>query len=135
MSVAKYQKVQVMTADKVSLIIMLYDGILRFNKLAHMAIESGDIAARGGYLNRSLAIIGELTTALDGDEGGEIASNLARLYEFCTISLTEANLGNDATKIGPVNGIIAELKAGWEALSAEKQRQDTAEPRSISCGA
>jgi len=135
LSVAKYQRVQVMTADKVSLIIMLYDGILRFNKLAETAILSGDIAARGGYINRSLAIIGELATCLDGDEGGEIASNLARLYEFCTVALTEANLGNDASKIEPVNRIIAELKAGWEGLTAEKQRQDRTEPRSISCGA
>lgn len=135
MSVAKYQSVQVMTAGKVSLVVMLYDGILRFNKLAQMAIGGNDIAARGMYLNRSLAIMGELTTALDRDEGGEIAVNLARLYEFCTISLTEANLGNDASKIEPVNSIIAELKAGWEAISPEKQRQERAEPRSISCGA
>ncbi|MBE7414788.1 MAG: flagellar export chaperone FliS [Deltaproteobacteria bacterium] len=135
MSVAKYQTVQVMTADKVSLIIMLYDGILRFNKLAQMAIGNNDIGGRGRYLNRSLAIIGELTTALDGDEGGEIAANLARLYEFCTIAITEANLRNDASRIEPVNRVISELKAGWEAISTERQKQERAEPRSLSCGA
>lgn len=132
--VSKYQSVQVLTADRVRLVIMLYEGILRFNRLAQIAIGGKDIQGRSVHLNRSLEIIGELANSLNMDEGGEVAGNLARLYDFCSMRLTEANLKNDASSVEQVNKVILELKAGWEAISTESQRQNAAE-RGISCGA
>ncbi|OGQ62924.1 MAG: flagellar export chaperone FliS [Deltaproteobacteria bacterium RIFCSPLOWO2_02_FULL_55_12] len=124
-----------MTADKVTLVIMLYDGILRFNKLAQKAVADGDIKGRGTHLNRSLEIIGELANSLNREEGGEIAGNLSRLYDFCAMCLTEANLKNDASMIEAANKVITELKAGWEAISADRHKQESpSAARSISCG-
>lgn len=137
---SRYQNTQVLTADRVRLVIMLYDGILRFNKLAQKAIAESDIKGRGTNLNRSLEIIGELANSLNMEEGGEIAANLARLYDFCSMSLMEANMSNDITRIESVNKVISELKSGWEAISIERQKQTSERPlsdasRSISCGA
>lgn len=135
---SRYQNTQVLTADKVRLVIMLYDGVLRFNRLAQKAIAENDIKGRGTNLNRSLEIIGELANSLNMEEGGEIASNLARLYDFCSTTLTGANMTSDTAKIESVNRIIAELKGGWEAISErnrqpEQPQNDSA--RGISCGA
>ena len=134
--VRQYQNVQVLTADRVSLVVMLYDGILRFNRLALKAISDNDIHARGESINRSLEIIGELANSLNMEEGGEIARNLSRLYDFCSTALIEANLKSDAAVIQSVNRVVQEIKSRSEAVAAERQKRPAEEPlRSVSCGA
>ncbi len=114
-----YQNVQILTADRVKIIIMLYDGIIRFNKLAQAAIAEGDIESRALYINKSHAIIGELYNSLNMQEGGEVARNLARLYEFSISQINVASFRNDPGPLGVVNRIIAELKLGWEKIANE----------------
>ncbi|MDP2690485.1 MAG: flagellar export chaperone FliS [Deltaproteobacteria bacterium] len=116
-SVKAYQNVQVMTADRVRLIIMLYEGIIRFNRQAQDAIRDKDIKARGTSINRSIAILSELINSLNMEEGGEIASRLFNLYEYSIQQLTAANLRNDPAPIDVVNRIIGELKGGWEGIA------------------
>lgn len=118
--VNQYQKVQVMTADRIRLIIMLYDGVVRFNKCAQRAIKEGDVEGRNTYLNRSQAIINELQNSLNMEEGGEIANNLSRLYDFSIGKLTEANFKNDFSAVEAVTKVINELKSGWEGIASEK---------------
>ncbi|MEK6531686.1 MAG: flagellar export chaperone FliS [Deltaproteobacteria bacterium] len=114
-----YQNVQILTADRVKIIIMLYDGVIRFNKLAQSAIEEGDIENRALYINKSHAILGELYNSLNMQAGGEIARNLARLYEFSISELNVASFRNDPAPLGVVNRVIAELKLGWEKIANE----------------
>lgn len=121
--VNQYQKVQVMTADRVRLIIMLYDGVVKFNKCAQRAIKEGDIESRNTYINRSQAIIGELKNSLNMEEGGEIALNLSRLYDFSIEKLAEANLKNDASAVDAVTLVINELKSGWEGIALSQTPQ------------
>lgn len=135
--VNQYQKVQVMTADRVRLIIMLYDGVVKFNKCAQRAIKEGDIESRSTYINRSQAIIGELKNSLNMEEGGEIARNLSRLYDFSIEKLAEANLKNDASAVDAVTKVINELKSGWEGIALSQTPQagkNTRESAGISHG-
>ncbi|MBI5454412.1 MAG: flagellar export chaperone FliS [Deltaproteobacteria bacterium] len=133
--VAQYQNIQVMTADKVRIIIMMYDGVLRFNRCAQKAIADKDIASRSHYLNKSLAIVSELANSLNMEEGGEIARNLERLYDFAQSHLTKANLTNDGSAIEAVNRVMGELKAGWEAIAnQEKAASERREGTGVSCG-
>ncbi len=115
-SVAKYQEVEVTTADPVEMIVKLYEGIVRFNNLAKKAIEEGNIGERNNFINRSIAIIGELAASLNTDEGGEVAVNLARLYEYSINALNTANIKNDTALIDSVTRVIEELKKGWEGI-------------------
>ncbi len=115
----QYQNVQVMTADRVRIIIMLCEGVIRFNKSAQRSIREGDIEGRNNFINRSLAIISELNGSLNMEEGGEIAQKLQSLYEFSASQLTQANLKNSARHIDVVTGIISELKAGWEGIAGK----------------
>jgi flagellar protein FliS len=135
--VNQYQKVQVMTADRVRLIIMLYDGAVKFNMCAQKAIREGDVESRNTYINRSQAIIGELKNSLNMEEGGEIARNLSRLYDFSMEKLAEANLKNDASAVEAVTLVINELKSGWEGIAATQTPQtgkNIREGAGISCG-
>ncbi|HHD11567.1 MAG TPA: flagellar export chaperone FliS [Deltaproteobacteria bacterium] len=115
-SVAKYQKVEVTTADPVEMIIKLYEGIVRFNNLSKKAIEEGNVSERNNYINRSIAIISELAASLNAEEGGEVALNLARLYEYSINALNTANIKNDPALIDSVTRVIEELKKGWEGI-------------------
>ncbi len=115
-SVAKYQKIELTTADPVEMIIKLYDGIIRFNNLSKKAIEEGNIGERNHYINRSIAIISELAGSLNTEEGGEVAYNLARLYEYSINALNTANIKNDTALIDSVTRVIEELKKGWEGI-------------------
>ncbi|MBI1911697.1 MAG: flagellar export chaperone FliS [Deltaproteobacteria bacterium] len=132
--VNQYQKIQVMTADGVRLIIMLYDGILRFNKCAQLAMSGSDISGRNTNINKSLAIITELSTSLNMEQGGEVARNLARLYDFSTQQLTLANLRNEPALIDSVSKVIAELKSGWEAIATERASNSEHPAKSVSYG-
>ncbi|HHL39472.1 MAG TPA: flagellar export chaperone FliS [Deltaproteobacteria bacterium] len=130
----QYQKVQVMTADKVRLIIMLYEGVMNFNKRAQMAIEAGDIDQRNKWINKSMAIVSELNDALNMEVGGEVASNLRRLYFYVMTRLTEANVRNDAAQLDVVNRIMGELKAGWEGIASENSAAHRQEKRPDGAG-
>lgn len=118
--VEQYQNVQVMTADGVRLIIMLYEGVVRFNNSARLCMEKGDVEGRSYNINRSFAIVSELANSLDMEQGGEVAENLARLYEFSAHQLTTANAANDPAPLESVNRVFEELKAGWEAIAADR---------------
>jgi flagellar protein FliS len=135
--VSKYQNVQVLTADKLRIVIMLYEGVLRFNKAAQQAIENGQIELRNYNVNRSIAIVTELRDALNMEEGGDIAQKLLSLYIFSIEHLTSGNLENNVDYIENVNKVFEELKGGWEHIAANRQADavQSADRVSISHGA
>jgi len=107
-----------MTCGGVRLVVMLYDGVIKFNGLAVMAVRERDIEKRTDYINRSVAIISELYNALDMERGGEVARNLRDLYTYSMGQLAEANRKNSAEMIEGVTKIFKEVKEGWEAVAA-----------------
>ncbi len=113
-----YQKVQVMTSDRVRLVVMLYEGVIKFNRLAALAIKDNDIEKRSQYINRSVAIISELCNSLDMERGAEVALNLRDLYLHSLARLAEANNQNSVRIIDGVTALFAEVKEGWDALAA-----------------
>ncbi|MEK7679047.1 MAG: flagellar export chaperone FliS [Deltaproteobacteria bacterium] len=137
-NIKQYQNIQILTADRVRLVIMLSDGIIRFNKRAVLAIGEGNTEDRNHYINRSLDIVMELANTLNMEEGGEVAENLHRLYNFSISQLLFANIKNIAAPIETVTRIVAELKTGWEAIAKEGTAQTRAgveKLKSVSCGA
>ena len=94
------------------LIEMLYEGILRFNTRAGMAIKSGDIEKRSYWINRSMAIFVELISTLDYS-GGNIANYLNGLYSYQLELLLEANIQNSTEKLDEVNNVIKGLLEAW----------------------
>jgi len=119
-NIEQYQKVQVMTSDGVRLIIMLYEGIVRFNVGAMEAIENGNIKDRVYFINRSMDIISELNGALNMEAGGEVAENLSKLYDYCVHALNTANAKNSVEALDSVNRVITEVKAGWVGITSDK---------------
>lgn len=114
-----------MTSNKVRLVSMLCDGVIGFNNKAKRAIEEGDIETRVLNINKSLAIVSELSNALDMEAGGEVAVNLARLYDYMIERLSEANIKNSAFPLNDVSEIMKELKAGWDGVASQQNSDDS----------
>ena len=115
--VSAYQETSVSTQSKGRLIVMLYDGAVKFMKLAVRELQAGNYDAKGLYINKAQDIINELNAVLDVDAGGEIASNLRKLYCFMSNRLSQANLKRDIQMIQEVITLMEELNQSWKAIS------------------
>jgi flagellar protein FliS len=112
-----YQQTAIGTQSRGRLIVMLYDGAIKFMKLAIKELEAGNWAAKGQYLNRAQDIINELNAVLDTEAGGEVARNLRRLYLFMNRRLNEANAKRDPHMIQEVVALMEELNQSWKAIA------------------
>lgn len=115
--VGVYKDTTVNTQSKGRLIILLYEGAIKFMKLAVKELEAGNYLAKGQHINRAQDIINELNAVLDTDAGGEIAGNLRKLYFFMNNRLSEANIKRDPQMINQVIRIMEELSQGWKTIA------------------
>ena len=115
--ITAYQDSAVTTQSKGRLIVLLYDGAIKFMRLAIKELEANNHAAKGQYINKAQAIINELNAVLDTEAGGEIAGNLRRLYCFMNNRLSEANIKRDAQMIREVIKLMEELNQSWKAIA------------------
>jgi flagellar protein FliS len=112
-----YQDTAVTTQSKGRLVVMLYDGAIKFLKLAIREIEARNPEAKGKYINKAQDIINELNAVLDMNAGGEIATNLRRLYCFMNSRLSQANIKQDPSMIREVITLLEDLNQSWKAIA------------------
>ena len=113
-------------ADSVQLIQMLFDGLIDSLSAAEGQIERKEIQAKGESLSRATRIVLGLQGSLDLEKGGEIASNLADLYDYCTRRLMHANLKNDVDAVQEVKRLISEIRDAWSQVPELLQQQQVA---------
>ena len=101
------------------LIAMLLDGALERVSSARGAMERGEIALTGESIGKAISIVDNLRVSLDQDQGGEIATNLAALYDYMTRRLLEANATKDMAMLAEVAGLLKEIKAAWDEVPAD----------------
>ncbi len=111
-----YMRSQVETASQTQLVLMLYDGAIRFLSLGREKMLQKDLEAKNTFLVKGQRIIGELMSALDHSQGGDVAANLHRLYAYMLQKIVEANLQDDPKMVGEVIDLLRELRASWEEV-------------------
>ena len=116
-SLESYKETSITTQSKGRLIVILYDGAVKFLKLAIQEIESRNPEAKGKYIAKAQDIINELNAVLDMEAGGEIAMNLRKLYCFMNGQLDTANIKQDTAMIEEVIKLLEELNQGWKAIA------------------
>lgn len=104
--------------DKV--LLMLYDGALKYVRFARIGIEEKSPKIRGENISKVMAILTELDCALDREIGGPLAENLSRLYRYMMDRLTVANMDSEAEALDEVERLLSELKEGFEGAVKEK---------------
>ena len=98
-------------------VVLLYDGALRRIKEARDAIERRAINQRHVAVGKAAAIIDALHACLDHERGGEIASNLDRLYTYFGMRLQHINLKDDVRICDELVARLGELRAAWAQIA------------------
>lgn len=109
-----YQQNSVMTASPQELTLMLYNGSLKFMKLAKKAMADNNFQEKNTNIIKAQNITQELRVTLDPD--AEISKNMEQLYEYMYTRLIEANTKNDAVILEEVEGLMIELRDTWKQV-------------------
>jgi flagellar secretion chaperone FliS len=112
-----YKQQSILTATPGQLVVMLYDGCLRFLNQAAYAMRESNRNMATIKLRRAEAIITELLVTLDHDKGGEIAERLSGIYTFSRQQLRRAELDQDAEVVDQVAGYMSELRDAWAQMA------------------
>jgi flagellar protein FliS len=116
---ATYQRNAVLTASPEKLVKMLYDGAIKHLEKSRVGLEnaaSARSATVGESLGRAIGIIGELRASLDHAQGGDIARELDRLYEYSLDQLSQANLTRTPGGVANTLKVMRTLKEGWDGI-------------------
>ncbi len=126
----QYKQQAIETATQEELLIMLYDGAIRFVLLAKKAFAQDDIEKYHNNIMRAQKIIAEFMASLDAEVGGELTKNLLKLYEYLHYRLVQANIKKDPDMLDEVLDHLRQLKATWEEAIdiANKERLEGKDP-------
>jgi flagellar secretion chaperone FliS len=112
-----YRRMNVESRSPMELVVMLYDGALRFVGEARDAIGRNDVPARTEASRRALDIVAELQTSLNMEHGGDIARELDRLYTYIASRLLDVTRG-DRAAAEEIYKLLGTLREGWSQASA-----------------
>jgi flagellar protein FliS len=123
-SLAAYRSVAahggVAAADPHRLILMLLDGALERISGARGAMQNGATEAKNRLIHRAADIVSELRASLNMDKGGEIAANMADLYDYSGKQLLRANAENRADLLDEVAHLLREIRSAWIQIAPGK---------------
>jgi len=111
----------VLDADPHKLIALLFAGASERIRRAEASLANGNMALKGKSIGEACSIISHLNGSLDHEAGGEMAANLSSLYDYLVRLLTEANLRNDAGKLGEALQLLGEIDSAWNAIPQDKR--------------
>ncbi len=121
-----YKKNQIETATPEEILIMLYEGAIRFLLVAKKADEEKNLEKYSKNIIKAQHIIQEFMNSLDLEIGGEMAVNLYRLYDYLHYRLVQGNIKRDIAMLDEVIDHLRKLKGTWEEaiVIAKRQREE-----------
>jgi flagellar protein FliS len=117
-----YKQMQVKTANRGQILLMLYEAAIQNVKKASLAIDKKDPATKGAAIGKAHDIVNELNNTLDFETGGQIARDLEGLYNFMTSQLLKANMENSKEALASVQKLLETLLEGWRGAVAQVQK-------------
>lgn len=115
-----YKSTQIETASKEKILLMLYEGLIKYVRQARKALENDESQKAHDKLLQSQEIVTELISTLDMDVGGEIAEELYSLYDYVLHNLIQANVENDPSRLEDILPVLEELNEAWDEVINEK---------------
>jgi flagellar protein FliS len=114
-----YRRVESESRSPLELVVMLYDGALRFIDEARAAHARKDLRARGRAISKTLAIVGELQNTLDMEKGGPVAEQLDDLYTYINSRLIDVTVKQDIAACDEVHKLLSTLRDAWSQISSK----------------
>ena len=112
----QYVNVQFNTTDQGRLILMAYDGAIRFCHSAEECITQGDKQGKGLWLTRAFDTVAELRNSLRPEKGGELAEHLNKAYIFINNQITLANVMNRPEYVRNALTMLESLRDAWREV-------------------
>lgn len=109
----------VAASDPHRLIVMLLDGAIERVSKASGCMRRNETAEKARLINRAVSIVGELRNSLDLRNGGQIAANLAELYDYMCRRLLRATTENKVEMLDEVSTLLHEIRGAWLAIAPE----------------
>ena len=115
----EYKKSSIETASPVKLVVLLYEGAIRYIDLATDSMHYSTFDRVNENVQKAKDIVVELRSTLDRDKGGDVAEKLDSLYDYIYRCLSEGNLKKDNEPLLEAKKILTELHSSWQEI-AEK---------------
>lgn len=115
----RYKQTSITTASRGQIILMLYEGCIKFLRKAIESIQQQNVAEKGMYIGKAQDIINELNNSLNHEVGGDISKELERLYNYMFDQTTQANIKGDAAMLESVIKLLDTLLEGWREAVAK----------------
>jgi flagellar protein FliS len=115
-----YRRTAVQSSSPLGLVVMLYDGAIKFVLEAREAIARNDVRARTNAVSRALAIVAELQNTLNLKEGGEVGLELDRLYSYVSARLLDVTAKADDEAAKEVYKLLSTLRDGWSQIATQQ---------------
>ena len=125
----KYKSTSIASASREKLLLMMYEGAIKFTKLAIKAAEEKKVAERCENIGRAFDVVLELNNTLDHKIGGEIAARLEQLYMFMTEQYTKANLSGSPEPLKVNLKLLETLYDGWVQAVEKIKKEGAAKPK------
>ncbi|KTD34153.1 flagellar protein FliS [Legionella moravica] len=109
------------TASPHELIELLLQGARSHIATAQGNIQRKQIKDKGEHIGKAITIVEGLKSSLNQDQGGEIAVNLHKIYEYIQHILLKANLNNDEDLLAQSNMLLAEIHQAWQSISSSAE--------------
>jgi flagellar protein FliS len=108
-----YGRIANSSADPIQQIVMLYDGAIKFLRLAAKNIEVSDLEGKLENTTRALDIISYLQGILDFERGGEVATTLDALYTMVNWTVLKASASLNASEMNRAADLLAPVRESW----------------------
>ncbi len=118
----RYLETEVLNADPVKLVGMLYRGAIEAIGAARRHLAGGEIRERSRQIMKAWEIVGELARSLDHARGGEISRSLHGLYTYLQRQLLDANRDQMDAPLAEVEQLLNTLHEAWATLNIEQDR-------------
>src|SRR3954468_15698522 len=115
-----YQEVAVQTSSPAKLVVMLYEGAIRFLNQTKTAIETRDLMLKGQSVDRAVAVIQHLQSTLDMSQGKQVATDLDRLYTYITSRVLDASGKLEVAPLEEAIKLLTVLLSGWEEVAKKE---------------
>ncbi len=119
-----YKKTSIQTASKEQILLMLYQAAIKNCKKAIEGIKEKDVRKKGEHVGKLQDIVIELNNSLDFEVGGDVARELASLYDYIIYSSTQANIKIEVEPLEGCLRVLTTLYDGWaQAIKSLKNEK------------
>jgi len=122
---AQYRQNSVETASPTRLVVMLYDGAVRFLSQGLTAMQAGQHVQQSILIGKAQAIIAHLHDTLDTEIGSAFAQSLAKIYTALLATLTQANIEDSPKPVENAIEILRELRETWAEVDRQCRSKQT----------